>query len=296
VDLYSVRDVNLPPLGSTTFTYQITDAGGNNIGSYTTPVYIAQSRPNTSFGAMYQAENGVTSSYNGLAVQLRKRFAHGLQGDLSYTWSHEIDDGQSYGQSNYNLYLSSASNWLYNGNYKADKGNGNLDQRHRFVLSWVWEPTFTKSHSFFAKYFVNNWQLSSVTTIASPHPYGSASIFTKDTPVPGMFSANSIDGSGLSSRVPFWPVNTVLEPNTWRSDARLSKIIPIGERYKLYAFFEVFNVSNSWAPTSMTTQAFTENKGVLTYTPTAYGQGTADAASPDGTEARRMQVGLRFTY
>ena len=46
----------------------------------------------------------------------------------------------------------------------------------------------------------------------------------------------------------------------------------------------------------MSSQAFTESKGVLTLTPLAYGQGTGDSAAPDGTEARRMQVGLRLTF
>jgi hypothetical protein len=295
VDLYGVRDLNLPQLGSTTYTYQINDASGNNIGSYTTPVYTG-SRPNTQYGGIYQAENGVTSFYNALAVQVRKRMSHGLQADLAYTWSHEIDDGQSYGQSSYNMYLSSANNWLYNGNYKADKGNGLEDQRHRFVLSWVWEPTFTHQSGAFYKYVVNNWQLSSVTTINSARPYGSATIRTTDTPVTGMFSNYNLDGSGLSGRVPFWPVNNVYQPNMWRSDARITKTFPFADRYKLYAFFEVFNVSNSWSPTSITTSAFTEAKGMLTLTPTAYGQGSADVAAPDGTEARRMQVGLRFVF
>jgi hypothetical protein len=295
VDLYSERDLNLPALGSTTYTYQIDNASGTNIGSYTTPVYTG-TRPNGSFGGVYQDENGVTSFYNGLAVQLRKRFSHGLQADLSYTWSHEIDDGQGYGQATQNLYLSNANAWLYNGNYKADKGNGLEDQRHRFVLSWVWEPTLTHRTEAFFKYVVNDWQLSSITTINSARPYGSPTAYVSDTPVTGMFSNYNLDGSGLSGRVPFWPVDSVYQPNMWRSDARISKVIPIKERYKVYAFFEVFNVSNSWSPTSMTTQAFSEAKGVLTLTPTAYGVGSGDAAAPDGTEARRMQVGLRLAF
>jgi outer membrane receptor protein involved in Fe transport len=295
VDLYSVRDLNLPQLGSTMFTYQVNDASGKNIGSYTTPVYTG-SRPDSRFNGIYQGENGVTSSYNALVVQLKKRFSHGLQADLSYTWSHEIDDGQSYAQSSYSMYLSSANAWLYNGNYKADRGNGLEDQRHRAVLSWVWEPTITHRTGAFFKYVVNNWQLSSITTVGSARPYGSATVNVSDTPVTGMFSNYSLDGSGLSGRVPFWPVNNVYQPNLYRSDARLSKVIPIRERAKLYAFFEVFNVSNSWSPTAMSTQAFTEKGGVLTLTPLAYGQGTGDAAAPDGTEARRMQVGLRFQF
>jgi outer membrane receptor protein involved in Fe transport len=301
VDLYSVRDLNLPPQSSTTYTYAIDNASGTQIGSYTTPMYLGINgtyglRPNSAFGGVYQDENGVTSSYNALAVQIRKMFSHGLQADLSYTWSHEIDDGQGYGQSTQNLYLSNAFSWLNNGNYKADKGNGLEDQPQRAVLSWIWAPTFTQRTGFVAKYLVNNWQLSSITTVNSARPYASATAYVSDTPVASMFSNFSLNGSGFSGRVPFWPVNTVYQPNMWRSDARITKVIPIKERMKAYVFFEVFNVSNSWSPTSMTTQAYSEAKGVLTYTPNAYGVGQADVAAPDGTEARREQVGLRLMW
>jgi hypothetical protein len=67
-------------------------------------------------------------------------------------------------------------------------------------------------------------------------------------------------------------------------------------RYKAYFNFEVFNISNSWSPTAMTSQAYTEAKSVLTLTPTAYGFGSGDSASPDGTLARRMQLSLRFMF
>jgi hypothetical protein len=143
---------------------------------------------------------------------------------------------------------------------------------------------------------VNNWQLSSITTINSSRPYGSPTVRVTDTPVAGMFSNFNLDGSGLSSRVPFWGVDSVWQPASYREDVRLSKLLPVGERYKLYLSFEVFNVSNSWSPTSMTEQAFTEAKGVLTLTPTAYGVGSGDALNPDGTEARRLQVSARFSW
>ena len=294
IQLYSVRDLNMPT-GSTDFTYKVADAAGNQVGSFTTPV-VTGTRPDPRYNGIYQDENGVTSSYNALAVQIQKRFAHGFQGNLAYTWSHEIDDGQGYGQNTSNLYLSNPFGWLVNGNYKLDKGNGLEDQRHRFVLSWVWEPTITHRSGSFYKYVVNSWQLSSITTINSARPYTSPTIRVTDTPVPGMFSNFSINGSGLSTRVPFLPVDNVYQPNMWRSDARLSKLIPFSERYKLYLNFEVFNVSNSWSPTSMTGQEYTESKGVLTFTPTAFGQGSGDAMSPDGTEARRMQVSVRFMF
>ncbi len=294
VQLYGVRDLNLPTT-STNYTYIIDDANGNQTGTFTTPV-LTGTRPDPRYAGVYQDENGVTSFYNALAVQVNKRFAHGFQGLLSYTWSHEIDDGQSYGQSTANLYLSNSFSWLDNGNYKADKGNGLEDQRHRLVLSWIWAPTLTHSNSAFAKYLVNNWQLASITTIGSSRPYASPTVRLNDTPVTGMFSNFSLNGSGLSGRVPFWAVDSVYQPALYRADARISKIIPFGEVKKLYLNFEAFNISNSWSPTSMSTQAFTETKGVLTLTPTAYNQGLSDAAAPDGTEARRLQVSARFSF
>jgi hypothetical protein len=300
VDLYSERDLNLPPLSSTTYTYAIDNASGQQVGSYATPIVLqyspTQLRPDGRYGSVVQDENGVTSSYNALAVQAHKRFTAGLQADLAYTWSHEIDDGQGYGQASQTIFMSSASSWLYNGNYKADRGNGLEDQRQRFVFSWIWAPTLTHRGGAFFKYIVNNWQLSSITSINSARPYTNPAIKVNDTPVPGMFSNFTVNGSGLSSRVPFLPENNIWQPAAYREDARLSKVLPFGDRYKVFLNFEVFNVSNSWSPTALSSQQYTEKGGVLTLTPGAYAVGTSDGLFPDGTEARRMQVSARFTF
>ena len=298
VQLPGVRDMNLPAISSQTFTYTIDDAGGNAVGSYTTPVYLG-TRPNKSFGGIYQDENGVNSYYNALAVGLTKAFSYGLTGQLSYTWSHQIDDGQSYGESTNNLFGSNANYWTVNGDYKENKSSGNLDQRQRFVLSWGWAPTFTHRGGAFFKYVVNNWQISSITSISTGWPY-SVSIKVNDsasaTVVPGMFSNYNLSGSGLSGVVPFWPYYGHYFPARYNSDARISKVLPMGEKgMKLSLNFEIFNISNSWSPTSLSsTQAFTELKGVLT--PTALGLGSADGGFPDGTQARRMQVSARFSF
>ncbi len=297
VQLYGVRDLNLPST-FTNFTYTIDDTSGNAVGTFTTPV-LTGVRPDTRYGGVYYDDNGVNSYYNGLAVQFNKRFSHDFQALASYTWSHLIDDGQSYGESTNNLFLSNANSFLVNGNYKLDKGTGVEDQRHRFVLSWIWAPTFTHRTDVFSRYIVNGWQLSTITSMGSGHPYGSESISLKDTPVTGMFSNFSLNGFGFSSRVPFLPVNSYYYPAMYRADARLSKILPFGEsgRTNLALNFEVFNVANTWAARSYTSsQAYTENKGILTPTPGSLYVPSGDAIPPDGTEARRMQVSLRFTF
>lgn len=293
VNLYGTQDINAPSLGAP-FTYTIDNASGAAVGTYTTGVYTG-ARPNPNFGAIYEMTNGVSSFYDALAVNFEKRLSHGLQAQASYTWSHEIDDGQ--GSSTNAVFGFSDAVWTYNGNYGFDKGSGLIDQRHRIVFSFVWAPTFSHSNGLFAKYVINNWQLSSITTLQSGRPAGSVTIHMNDTPVPGMlYSADALDGFNGNFRVPFLPVDSIYTPWVQQENFRLSKIIPIKERVNLSLSFEAFNIANNWSPTSLTTQAYTEAKGVLTYTPTAFGVGSGDGGFPDGTQARRLQVSARIVF
>jgi len=150
---------------------------------------------------------------------------------LAYTWSHEIDDGQSLGQSTSNLFLSNNSNWLYNGNYEADRGDGNEGQRQRFVVDWVWEHAFSRRTGG----FVNNWQLFSITTIGIER-HNSPTIRVTDAPVPGHApAAFTINGSGLSTRS---CRSIVCTNQRWTSrNARICKIIPVNKRYRPYLNF-----------------------------------------------------------
>jgi outer membrane receptor protein involved in Fe transport len=316
IHLLGAQDLNVgQPTGS--YTYIIDNSSGQQTGTWTTPLYFGP-RPNTKYGAVYDVTNGLDSVYDALAVTFTKRFTHGLQMMASYTWAHEIDDGQGGGSSA--LFYNSFSD-VYNGNNSFERGSGTLDQRHRFVYSFVWSPTVIHSGNEFAKYMLNGWQVSSIVTLAAGRPAGSPSV-TVSTALPycsstvaqpcitlpagdtGLLSTSVLDGlSGGSSRVPFLPVNSIYTPASYRADARLSKFIPIkiGDRTtNLSLNFEAFNVSNSWTPTSLSTRVYTAVKGVLTESPTGptatYGIGSADGGFPDGTQARRLQVSARFTF
>jgi hypothetical protein len=307
IHLMGAVDLNAPTPTST-YTYTVNNASGAPASTFTVPLYLS-ARPNTKYGAVIEDTNGVDSVYDALAVTLTKRFTHGIQMLASYTWSHEIDDGQE--QASNAIFFSTLTT-TYNGNNSFERGNGWLDQRNRFVYSFVWAPRVRSSNAF-VKAVVDNWELSSITTLASGRPYSSPSISVSSSLaacgstgtsacIPGsvgLLSTSYVDGFAGNSRAPFLPANTIATPASYRADARVSKFIPIqikDRETKLSLNFEMFNVSNSWSPTAMSSTEYTATKGVLSLNPGGYGIGTADGGFPDGTQARRMQISARFTF
>jgi len=292
LQLWTSRDLNLPAAGPTV-TYTIDDASGNAVGAYATQLYVG-AKPDPRYAHIYEVDNGGQSWYNGLIVQLRKRFSHGFTGQVSYTWSHAIDDANQSGASN--VITWSQSN-TFAGNYKLDKGSSSLDQRHRAGISFIEAPTFTSSKSAFARYLINGWELSAITTMASSQPTNATiSVSGQQFPSVGtMIYTNSINGSGGLTRVPFYPVDSLNIDRVFRVDARLTRNLPISERFKASLLFEGFNVFNTQYNTGVNTQAFSASGGILRPTP-GLGLGNQSQGFPDGTNARRLQAGLRFVF
>jgi hypothetical protein len=289
---FGVRDLNAALSGSSV-VYPIADATGAIVAGYSSPTYISKVLT-SKYQRVLQLENGVNSYYNALAVQLRKRYSKGFQTALSYTWAHAIDYKQGTWQDQSLTSIDSYAN-TWNGNYKADKGSGLLDQRHRMVISFVEQPTFTHRDGAFYRYVVNNWQLSGIVTLAAGRPQTSYISISDSFPYAGAPYTGSLNGFGGNSRVPFWPTAAIYTPPTYRGDARLSKLLPFGERYRVYLNFEAFNITNSIVDTTLRGQAYTLKGGILL--PTAgYGTGSASAGFPDGTNARRAQVSARFVF
>jgi hypothetical protein len=288
------RDLNVGALGPNV-TYRINDAAGNQVGSYTTPTYRLANRVDPRFRRITQVENGGNTYYNGLIVQLRKRYSHGLEGSLSYTWSHAIDNAVQGGGSDALFFNTPRS--TFNGDYSADKGTSTLDQRHRLGISAIWQPTLSKSNSAVARFLINHWQLSQITTMASS-PATTTTVRVVSSPFVGAAYTNSLNGFGGSNRVPFLPFSNLNIDKVFRVDARLTKELPFTERFKVYLNFEAFNVFNTISNTFVNTEQYNTgaaNSMVLTPTPRV-GEGNASQGFPDGTNARRAQVSMRFVF
>jgi Carboxypeptidase regulatory-like domain/TonB dependent receptor len=309
--LFTVRDINIGPLSSQVYNFNMLDSSYNPTGQvYSTPLYLLSNRIDSRYGHINQVENGGKQWYDGLAVQLIKRFSNTFQGTASYTWAHELDENQESGSNA--IFFSSGPMGLYNGAYSTDKGNGNLDQRHRFVGTFIARPKFTSSTSAFAKYFVNGWEWTGLLTLASGRPNFESVTFSSTANLPQAFTG-TINGLGGDSRVPWLQNNPLRLDATTRFDTRLTKNIPIGEKMSLGLSFEVFNLTNTVSNTGVSSQGFSAaNKGTATApnfviapcasatatvcAPTTPGLGTASGGFPDGTNARRAQAGLRFVF
>jgi hypothetical protein len=293
VGLITSPDVNLSP-STRTETYTIDNSSGQAVGSYTTPIWTSANKIDKNFAHIYEVGNGGESWYNGLSLQLRKQMAHGFMTQISYTWSHAIDDAQQAGASSTIGYSQSST---YNGNFLLDKGSSGTDQRQRLVINWLWAPTFTKNTSWAARYLINGWQLSTITTAASPLPAtGTISVSgTQFTGANALLYTGSINGSGGWSRVPFLPVNSQPIDDEYHVDARLSRSLPFTERVHAALMFEAFNVFNTQYNTSINTTAYTASGGVLKPV-SSFGTGSASQAFPDGTDARRMQAAFRLEF
>jgi hypothetical protein len=309
--LFTVRDLNIGPLSSQIYNYTILDANYKPTGQvFSTPVYLLASRIDTRYGHINQVENGGKQWYDGLAVQLNQRFNGVFSGTVSYTWAHELDENQESGS---NAYALSSPMGLYNGAYSLDKGNGNLDQRHRFVGTFIVRPRFVKKDCCLA-ILVNGWEWNGLLTLASGRPAYESVSFSSTTNVSNLQAfTGSLDGLGGDSRVPWLPNNPLrIDPIT-RFDTRLAKSFHIGDRMSLSLLFEVFNLTNTVSTTGVVASGFTAaNTGTAAApnfvvapcasatatvcAPTTPGLRSATAGFPDGTNARRAEAGLRFVF
>ncbi len=306
VQLLSTRDLNLPTTPNHNVTFNIRDAANNIVGTFVSPVYLDSDRIDRRYARILQVENGGQSSYNALAVQVQRRLSHGLEGSLAYTWSHAID--YNLGAAGNNLFFgNNAPSNLYNGNYRADRGDSALDQRQRLVINWIYSPTFMKSSSVLARFLVNNWQLADITTIATGQPVTSSVSVTSALTTAQLASAglgagqqlaypsSTPSGFGGSNRVPFLAPSNLRLPDSYRTDVRLTKMLPFTERYRVTLNFEVFNLTNTITYTSLNSRQYNLN-GFNFQPANGFGLYTQSSGFPDGTNARRAQASIRIEF
>jgi hypothetical protein len=200
------------------------------------------------FGATTWISNGDTLKYNAFIIALNKRLSQRLQFNTSYTLSKA--------ENLYNESVGSGGDNLSDPfNYQADRGPAVTDQRHRFILSAIVDP------SRLPPFFGNGWELALISSFNTPLPYDITAGTQPDGITPfrpaGISRNNGNRGSesGLLADINAYResqglsiIDRELTPNTlnFRStDLRLSRTISLGEHFRVRLQGEVFNLFNS---------------------------------------------------
>jgi hypothetical protein len=112
------------------------------------------------------------SNYNGLDVDLSRRFSHGLQFRGVYTFSKALDDGDSLNTSIATNSPAFASNPLQP---KWDYGRGSFDVRNTAVINATYDLPFGRGRASGANprlhWLIGDWQLSGIETVQSGVPF-----------------------------------------------------------------------------------------------------------------------------
>ena len=212
-----------------------------------------------------------SSVYHGLTANLKKRFGNHYEFLASYTWSHAIDDSTDLQSP-----LAPQDSYFPS----AERSTSLFDQRHRMVLSGVYQSGKLSGEGFAGKFF-SNWTLAPILEVASGRPFNIITgnpdnfQFSPSTSRPNVVAAGTPDtpcGPTVASKysptgffqepcyVQFaaggtptlaaldgnFPRNGGLRPWTVFNDLRVSRRINFGERISADLIADIFNIANKY--------------------------------------------------
>ncbi len=245
-------DANIAP-ATTTHTYDVLSSSGTVAESITVPFYTTRLNPQT--GVILNGYSIVNSWYNGLVLTLRKPMSHGIEMLFNYTFSKSIDDGAVAGANG----TFFGTDWpLDPKNQKQENSLSDLDQRHRFVGSFVWTPTYFRNSAKPLHALLDGFAFSSVVTISTGQPlFAQISGFPSggvDYGVTGGEITNT--GGSTGGRPPQLGRNVYIGPSLHNVDLRVMRSFALRERLQLQFLAEAFNIFNHTNISSVNATAF----------------------------------------
>jgi hypothetical protein len=297
-------DSNVAPTTATK-SYDVLSSAGATALTATVPSYTK--RIDSGSGLILNQASVLNSWYNGLVLTLKKPLGHDIELLFNYTYSKALDDGETAGT---NGTFFGTDGVLDPYNFKRDYSYSDLDQRHRFVGSLIWEPSYAKSFSnAFARQLLNGWTTSTIVVAATGQPYNANIInSTLGSAVPGdggMTGAEvSTFASATGGRVSWLARNSFNLPNFTNVDFRLGRGFSFREKYRLNFVVDAFNLFNSTIVSAVNTSAFSysgpgigacagHTNGCLVPSPSF---GSLSTTSGTLYGPRQLQFGARFSF
>jgi hypothetical protein len=219
------------------------------------------------FSDMIANYSNGSSVYHGLTVNLKKRFANHYEFLASYTWSHSIDDSTDL----QSLLAPQDSRFP-----ALERSTSTFDQRHRFVLSGVYQSGRSVRGAMGAIF--NDITVAPIIEISSGRPFnilvgsdrnfdlgsntdrpltasegqtnfcGDTAVASPYSPtgflIPACYVDGVFDGKVNVPLVGNLGRNAGLRPYTVFTDLRIAKRFSISERVKLDTMMDLFNALN----------------------------------------------------
>ncbi|MCU1229449.1 MAG: hypothetical protein JWO97_2333 [Acidobacteria bacterium] len=183
------------------------------------------------FNRVLEFQSSGHSKYNGLTLDLQKRFSHNWQARLAYTYSKAKDDRPD--ATSVVPGTDDAKNAMDALNLGDEWAYADTDVRHRIVLSGVWNLAYAENMTGMAHAFLGGWSLSGIVSYQSGQPF-SALVST---------DINN-DQNRASDRVPGTERNSLRNPSQFSIDPRVTKDIHVFGDSHVQLIAEAFNLSN----------------------------------------------------
>jgi Carboxypeptidase regulatory-like domain len=271
-----------------------------------TDTLVAANRVLPGIGPLPTDESTGNSSYHAMQLWLNRRFANRLAFQVAYTWGHAISD----------VSLTSFTNTTIDPfDYRADKGDADLDRRHTFVGNLVYVlPRFSRWGSV-AEHVLGDWQIngifsyygatpiavtSEVNTMGTAQNVGQRPDLVLGVPVylhtgdstqhlnPAAFALPAVGRNGNLGK------GAIRGKPITNLDFSLTKNWKVKERYGIQFRTEVFNLLNHPNFVGFSTALNFEGN----QTQPNFGKPTNTAfGTLNSTQSHReIQFGLKFTF
>lgn len=264
-----------------------------------------QRSPYTEFGRIQLVDNSGRGNYNSLGVKLTKRYSHGLNALVAYTWAKSIDETSG-------IRVNDGDTLFPQNSYcvRCERGYSTFDTRHRFTTSLMYDLPIGKGkrvdiQNGFLNAIAGGWQVGSILTASTGFPL-TVTIGGKDQSGTGGGFDRPVYNSGidpnLDNRDParwfnvnaysvqapgtFGNVgrNTLISPSifSWDFSSLKNFTMPYAESHSLQFRFEAFNMPNhpNWG-----------NPDTNVNNPAGFGRITGTR-----TNMRNLQLALKYIF
>lgn len=288
-DLSRTRNANLP--APTSQTIPIFSPAGIATGETATIFRFTAARPIPAFQRISLFESTANSFYQGLTAEFNRRFANHWQFNMSYTLSKAKDDKPD--QTSVVVGADDAKMAENSFDLSGEYGRSDLDVRHRFVFSPLYDTGRFKSDNKVVRFLLSDYVFTGILTAQSGFAY---SVMVTGDP--------NGDGNTANDRSPGTLRNERSTEPSLIIDMRVGKTIRFGERARLTLLAEGFNIFNRSNILNVNNNLFayaTTGGGRLTratnfQTPRTFLSGSPSFSLSNSSYNREFQLGLRLDF